>query len=430
MRLIRPAILLAVAAVCAMAFALGGCGRPLSPLSYDKLTKRAEDNIKKAEAAKVTGDKIDYYTKAINNYEDAVGRAANDRDQREEARAYYGVATTNQALAKVYPKIGEQNKSLWAAHAAYTAIVSKFGQEVETQPSAVQEIEKKSEFQVTLHPGAKVETVANELDHRNSRYRLFGIVNLYQVIDTLVKLTGSKPAFSYWFAIILITIVVKLLLTPLTKAQFKAMKEMQKVAPLVKEIQEKYKGDQQTIGQKTMDLYKEHHINPFASCLPLLIQMPILLMLYQTIRMYQFQFEKGAFFWIGSALSHFKSVTVPVGTAGQVWVTARNLAEPDLILVLLYLVSMYVSTKLSNVDPTQAEQQKMMAILMPVMFAFLFAGFPSAFLLYWLVFNVIQTTQQYLILSKHGEPLPVPAPVPPPKPKTDTPRQPRRRRRR
>jgi YidC/Oxa1 family membrane protein insertase len=223
----------------------------------------------------------------------------------------------------------------------------------------------------------------------------------YKILDFFVKLTGAKGAFSYWFAIVMITVIVKIVITPLTKAQFKAMKEMQKIAPLIKEIQEKYKGDQKTIGEKTMALYKEHSINPFASCLPLLVQMPILMGLYYTIRSYEFQFAKGTFLWIGSGISHLFSFHVPPSGA-QVWLTARNMSEPDLILVLLYVVSMYISTKLSAVDPSQADQQKMMAIVMPVMFAFLFASFPSAFLLYWLVFNILQTAQQYLILRGPG----------------------------
>ena len=148
-----------------------------------------------------------------------------------------------------------------------------------------------------------------------------------------------------------------------------------------------------------MALYKEHNINPFASCLPLLVQMPILMGLYYTIRSYEFQFQKATFFWIGSSLSHKFWVPTLMGGGHQlVWLTARNLAEPDLILVVLYAISMYISTKLSAVDPTQAEQQKMMSIMMPMMFSVLFAGFQSAFLFYWLFFNILQTGQQYLIL--------------------------------
>lgn len=78
---------------------------------------------------------------------------------------------------------------------------------------------------------------------------------------------------------------------------------MQKIAPLIKELQVKYKGDQKVIGEKTMELYKEHKINPFASCWPLLIQMPILFGLFYTIKYYEYQFALGKFLWIGSSLS-------------------------------------------------------------------------------------------------------------------------------
>jgi YidC/Oxa1 family membrane protein insertase len=181
-----------------------------------------------------------------------------------------------------------------------------------------------------------------------------------------------------------------------------------------------------------MDLYKEHGVNPFASCLPLLVQMPILMTLFYMINAYKFQFESATFLWIGSGISHLWGHTLPIGPGGKVWFTAGNLAEADLILVVLYLISMYISTKMSAVDPTQAEQQKMMSIMMPLMFAFIFAGYPSAFLLYWLVLNILQTAQQYLIMRAPEPPSAgasasgAPAPTEP----TDTDRASRSRRRR
>jgi membrane protein insertase Oxa1/YidC/SpoIIIJ len=157
--------------------------------------------------------------------------------------------------------------------------------------------------------------------------------------------------------------------------------------------------------------------------------------LFYMINAYKFQFEKGTFFWIGSALSNLHGWVVPIGPGGKVWFTAGNLAEADLILVVLYLISMYVSTKMSAVDPTQAEQQKMMAIVMPLMFAFIFAGYPSAFLLYWLVLNILQTAQQYMIMHAPEPPAAgtgasgTPVPTEPSSP-TNTDRASRSRRRR
>ena len=250
---------------------------------------------------------------------------------------------------------------------------------------------------------------------------------LYKIIDGLVVLTGKRPAFSYWFAIILLTVIVKILITPLTKAQFKSMKEMQRLQPLVKELQEKYKDDKRELGIKTMELYKEHGVNPLSGCLPLLIQMPILILVYTAIRYYEFQFAKGTFLWIGwPAFEHKFSIPI---MGRPVWVTAANLAQPDLILLILYTISMIISQRLSAVDPTQADQQKMMSVMMAVMFFLIIGYLPSAFVLYWLTFNILQTWQQYHVI--HGGP-PITEPVTPtPAPSPGAPRgRPAGRRRR
>ncbi len=253
---------------------------------------------------------------------------------------------------------------------------------------------------------------------------------LYKIMNALVTLTGKIPWFSYWFAIILITFIVKVLTTPLTKAQFKSMREMQKLQPLIKQLQEKYKGDQKVLGEKMMALYREHGVNPLAGCLPLLIQMPILITLYYTIRYYEYQFQYGHFLWIGwKPLAHLWSF--PLGDR-PIWLSAANLAQPDLILLLLYIVSMVLSMRLSNVDPTQAEQQKAMAFIMPVMFFFIIGYLPSAFVLYWFIYNLLQTWQQYHVI--HGGLSPEPPQAPSPEPSAPAPppvvRPSQRRRRR
>ncbi|MEN6371145.1 MAG: YidC/Oxa1 family membrane protein insertase [Armatimonadota bacterium] len=232
---------------------------------------------------------------------------------------------------------------------------------------------------------------------------------LYKIMDSLVLVTGRIPWFSYWFAIILLTVIVKILITPLTKAQFKGMKDMQRIQPLVKELQEKYKDDQRVLGEKMMKLYKDEGVNPLAGCLPILIQMPILILVYTMIRYYEQRFANGTFLWIGwHSVSHLLSVPI---MSRPVWITAANLAQPDLILLVLYTISMVISQRISIVDPTQAEQQKAMSIMMPVMFFFIIGYLPSAFVLYWLTFNILQTWQQYHII--HGvQPVEAPSPAP------------------
>jgi YidC/Oxa1 family membrane protein insertase len=389
----------------------------------DELLRSADEAAQKAEKAKSSADRDEQFKKAIETY----GKVETKYSGTPQgATALYQVAAVNRAIAERNRSPKKKSGSLYASYDAAKRLLNIYDKPASVLAENLTDSEV-SQVRQTVERGRRLkEEVATAMDKINSKDIK------YKVLDFLVALTGRVPAFSYWFAIILVTVLVKILITPLTKAQFKAMKEMQRVGPLVKEIQAKYKGDQKVIGEKTMALYKEHGVNPFASCLPLLVQFPILMLLYYTIRIYEFQFAKGTFLWIGSGLSHLTSFPVLFDTGKLVWLTARNLSEPDLILVVLYVISMYISTKLSAVDPTQAEQQKMMAVVMPVMFAFIFAGFPSAFLLYWLIFNVLQTGQQYLILRGGPQEAVVAAPAPPPedKPKDDGGTRVRRRRRR
>lgn len=206
---------------------------------------------------------------------------------------------------------------------------------------------------------------------------------LYQIMDFLVKMTGSKPAFSYTLAILILTVIIKGITTPLNKSQVKQMMAMQRVQPKMKELQTKYKDKPEELNRRMFALYKDNHVNPVGGCLPVLVQMPILMGLYWCIRLYQFQFAKGTFLWI------------------------HNLAMPDIPLLIMYAISMYVSVKITSMptaDPSQEMQQKMMAYFMPVMFCFMIWSLPSAFVLYWFLFNVFTTWQQYhFIKAVHEE---------------------------
>ena len=355
--------------------------------SADQMLERAAAAVQRAETAKNSADRKAQYKKALDLYA-KIGKQVPKTPQAAEA--LYQTAVVNEKSSTK----ADLHNQLYAGHQTLTQLLNVYDKpQSDLEDSfGIDEGEARQIRKTVERARAYRTDVAQRLNKINSTDIK------YRVLDFFVGITGRRAGFSYWFAIIIVTVLVKIAITPLTKAQFKAMKEMQKVAPLIKELQAKYKGDQKTIGEKTMELYKEHKINPFASCLPLLVQMPILMLLYYTIRSYEFQFANGTFLWIGSGLSHLRSLPAGFDQTKTLWITARNLSEPDLILVVLYVISMYISTKLSSVDPSQAEQQKMMAIVMPVMFAFIFAGFPSAFLLYWLVFNILQTLQQYMIL--------------------------------
>lgn len=216
---------------------------------------------------------------------------------------------------------------------------------------------------------------------------------LYRTLDFLVHLTGAK-SYSYFLAILLISLLVKLALTPLSNAQYASMKAMQKLQPKVKALQDKYKNNKEEQGRKVMELYKEHNVNPAAGCLPLIVQLPILYGLYYMIRLYQYQFAKGDFLWIGSGLSHQYPSFLGI-----------NLGQPDIPILLLYALSMYVQQRMIvSPDPQQAEQQRTMAILTPFMTTYFFLQYhlPSAFVLYYLIFNVLSTAQQQYYMKKRS----------------------------
>ena len=217
----------------------------------------------------------------------------------------------------------------------------------------------------------------------------------YRVMDFLVDLTG-RTSQSYWLAIIMISVIVKLITAGLSAKQFKSLKETQKLQPYIKELQAKYKNDKEVLGKKMMELYQEHGINPMAGCGPLFIQLPVMFLLYNTIRIYEFQFRHGTFLWIGSPLAKLYPQVV-----------AADLGLADIPLLGFYMLSMYVQMRMTTpADPQQAEQQRMMSVWMPFMtgFFFLQGHWPSAFILYYLTFNVLSMLQQqwYMKWRKEG----------------------------
>jgi YidC/Oxa1 family membrane protein insertase len=201
---------------------------------------------------------------------------------------------------------------------------------------------------------------------------------------------------SYGWSLIILAFVVRLALWPLSQAQFKSMAEMQKLQPLLKGLQAKFKGDPQKIQTETMALYKEHNVNPLAGCFPVVLQLPILIALYWAIVDRKADFATEHFAWIGSSLSH----QYPM-------VLATSLAVTDKVLLALYVVSMYLSVRFGSppsTDPQQAQTQKIMAFVSPAMIAYigLKYSWASALILYWLAINVFTMAQQAFLYRRYG----------------------------
>lgn len=219
----------------------------------------------------------------------------------------------------------------------------------------------------------------------------------YQVIDFLVSITGRVPSFSYWFAAFLLALVVRAIIFPLAQKQLMWSRQMSQLQPLVKDLREKYKDDPQQQQVKMMELYREYGINPLGGCAPALVQMPLFLFVYQCMLHYQFTFQLGTFLWINPATS--------AATNGFV---APNLGKIDLILIVIYGISMMVSTLLAPVsDPSQAKQQRMIGIMfaigVPVFMLLGLFPVPAAFVLYWTFTNIFATIQS---LRAYRMPLP------------------------
>ena len=239
---------------------------------------------------------------------------------------------------------------------------------------------------------------ALDVENRTVRPTFWGTLGpgLYKVMDFFVRVFSFAGSYAYFLAILAISLLVRLLLTPLSNKQYSSMKEMQRIQPYVKELQAKYKNDPQVMMRKQQELYKEHGVNMFGGCLPSLAQLPFFILLYQMIVRYQYHFSAGHFLWIGSGLSH--AFPAYLGT---------SLAQLDIPLLVLYGASMYVQSKMMatpSADPQQAEQQRMMSIMMPFMGTYFFYQYklPSAFVLYYLISNLLMMGQQFYYMKKRG----------------------------
>jgi YidC/Oxa1 family membrane protein insertase len=235
--------------------------------------------------------------------------------------------------------------------------------------------------------------LVQRLDEENSQ------TVYYKIMDGLVRALGNDPRISTVLAIFVVAIAVTLIVWPMRTKQYRSFKEMQRYQPELKKIQDKYKGEPQVLYQKQQEFFKEHGINQFAGCLPMLLQLPITLGMYQVILHYQFHFRQATFLWINPASGNF-GATLPPPLTGTM---AHNLSEPDLPLLIVYAISMFLQSKLTpttpTTDPAVAEQQKMMAVTMPLMFFVMMLQWQpaSAFVLYWFISNVLGLLQQWYI---------------------------------
>ena len=224
---------------------------------------------------------------------------------------------------------------------------------------------------------------------------------IIQIIQTIYHLLESIGYPSFGLAIVLMTVIIKIVLFPLTKKQIESTRAMMKIQPKMDEIRKKYKNDPTRLNQELAKLYKEENVNPMAGCLPLLIQMPILFGIYYGIRDLKVHHASlGSFLWVPEISKSTNEII-------------EGLSFPDpqyLLAFVLPLVSAfttYIQAKQSMPQKKADDkgqdgimgmmQGQMMTYFMPVLIGFWSLSFPSALVIYWIVMNIMQIAQQAYI---------------------------------
>ncbi len=206
-----------------------------------------------------------------------------------------------------------------------------------------------------------------------SERRHLGQIFVYPLtvaLDAFNELIGS-----YGLSILVVTVIIRLLLLPLTIKQMKSSKAMQALQPELKRLQEKYRNNQQKLQEETMKLFQKHNVNPMSGCLPLLIQLPVLIAFYQSIMRNQ-HIAESDFLWM-------------------------QLGQPDPWIVLPALAAL--TTYLQSIATGMGDnpQTRVMLFVMPVMIFVLAYQFPAALSLYWVYSNLFSMVQYYFLSDKY-----------------------------
>ena len=227
-----------------------------------------------------------------------------------------------------------------------------------------------------LYTGPKIQDRLEEIAPNLSLVIDYGILwwvaqPLFWLLDNIHDFVGN-----WGVAIILLTVLIKLVFFKLSAMSYRSMANMRKVAPKMAEIKERYGDNREKLGQEMMKLYKTEKINPLSGCLPILVQMPVFIALYWVL-MESVELRQAPFF---------------------LWIEDLSIKDPLFILPLLMGASMFIQFKLNPTPPDPMQARVMQ--LMPVIFTVFFLWFPAGLVLYWVVNNVLSIAQQYVITKQ------------------------------
>ena len=247
-------------------------------------------------------------------------------------------------------------------------------------------------------------------------YIVFPLAKILIALNDIIARTNIP--FSWDWTIIIFTIIIKVVTLPLTLKQLQSSRAQMELQPKLRELQEKYGKDKQKLSEEQMKLYQEAGINPLGGCLPLLIQMPVLWALYQSLYVLagSGHLQKAPFFWIPDLSLPASNTAQPstigdISMVGTTWITTAFKAQhwgllfAYLSLPIFMLLTQFVLQKMSTPakDPKsgkqdpQAQMMGQMMILMPVMFFWITLGLPAGLTLYWSVSNILSIVQQYFV---------------------------------
>jgi YidC/Oxa1 family membrane protein insertase len=263
--------------------------------------------------------------------------------------------------------------------AADKILVSRTGDLIENKletPFLTIEPGSSRAFNYLFYFGPRDIDILNSANHQLAKAIDFGFFSLLALPLLHVLKFFYSFVGNYGIAIVVLTILIKLLFWPLTQKSYASMKGMQKLQPEMQKIREKHKNDRERINREMMELYKTHRVNPVGGCLPMVVQIPVFFALYKVL---------------------LNSIELRHAHFG-LWLTDLSAKDPYYITPLIMGATMFIQQKMSptTMDPTQAK----IFMVMPVVFTFLFLNFPSGLVIYWLVNNLLTILQQYFINRK------------------------------
>jgi len=226
---------------------------------------------------------------------------------------------------------------------------------------------------------------------------------LYQpLFNALILICLYLPGHDFGIAVIVLTLLIKLALYPLGIQAIRSQKNMAQLQPKMKEIQEKFKNNKEQQSKAMMEFYKKEKINPLSGCLPMLVQLPILIGLYQV-------------FWKGFGESQLRFLYSFIPNPGQIDTTflgIMDLAHASIILAVLTGIAQFFQSKMMAASTKASAgksdfsgmMQKQMLYFLPLFTVFILWKLPAAVALYWLTTTLFTIVQQYIILKKHDSP--------------------------